>query len=188
MNFTPINPLFNGSLSPKQLNGLYALTDACTQFGVTDQRHIAYVLATAFWETGRTMQPVEEFGKGKGRRYGLKIKQSGQPYENPDFIYYGRGYTQNTWYENYVMLSHQPYAIKKGWDFLNHPELLLEVEPSAWATIHCMWHGSYTGVGLCHYFNDHETDPVNARRIINGTDQAASIAGFYDQFYKSITT
>lgn len=188
MNFTLINPLFHGTLSPHQLNGVYAITDGCAHFGITDQRMIAYILATAFWESGRTMQPVEEYGKGAGHKYGQKIKQSGQTYATPDKVYYGRGHTQNTWYENYLMLENQTYAKQKGWNFLDQPELLLEMEPSVWATIHCMWHGSYTGVALCHYFNDHETDPLNARRIINGTDQAAAIAGFYDAFYKSLTT
>jgi hypothetical protein len=29
-----------------------------------------YILATDFWETGRTTQPVREIGQGKGKSYG----------------------------------------------------------------------------------------------------------------------
>ena len=184
MNTESILPLFRGSLSDKQSQGLQAIIDACAQYQVTDQRMIAYILATAYWETARTMQPIEEFGKGAGRAYGRMIKQSGQPYTTPDHIYYGRGHTQNTWYENYEMLSNQSYAKTQGWDFLNNPELLLTMEPSLWATIHCMWHGSYTGVGLSKYFTADATDWVNARRIINGTDQAENIAEFAQAFYQ----
>ena len=185
--YDTIKPMFGGRLTQPQIDGIEAIINGCNQFGVTDKRMVAYVLATPTWETGKTMQPVSENGKGASHTYGKMIKQNGQPYTTPNFIYYGRGYTQNTWYENYQMLSMQPYAKTKGWDFLNHPELLLTVEPSAWATIHCMWHGSYTGVGLTHYFNDQETDYVNARKIINGLDQAQTIAGYAQTYFKALS-
>lgn len=173
-------------LNQNQQNGVNAIKEACIKYSITDNRMVAYILATAYWETGQTMMPIEEYGKGVGHKYGQKIKQSGQPYVEPDFIYYGRGYTQNTWFENYEMLSNQSYAKQQGWDFLNHPELLLEVEPSLWATIHCMWHGLYTGVGLSKYFNDTTEDPINCRKVINGLDQADRIAGFYQDFKATI--
>lgn len=169
------------NLTTTQETGRDTIHDGCLKYGVTDKRMIAYVLSTAYWETGRTMAPIEEYGKGAGHKYGEKIKQSGQPYETPDHIYFGRGFTQNTWYENYQMLSNQKRAKEQGWDFLNNPELLLEVELSLWATVHCMYHGLYTGVGLTKYFGDN-ADPYNARRIINGLDQADTIVGFYKEF------
>jgi len=169
-------------LTETQKQSVQDIVDACTKYGVTDKRMMAYILATAYWETGRTMLPIEEYGRGAGHKYGHKIKQSGEPYETPDHIYYGRGFCQTSWYENYQMLSDQAYAKQQGWDFLNHPELLLLMEPSVWAMIHCMYHGLYTGVGLPKYFNDTVTDPVNARKIINGLDKADMIAGFYAEF------
>jgi hypothetical protein len=49
---------------------------------------------------------------------------------------------------------------------------------------YAMRNGSYTGVGLRRYFNDTVTDPINARKIINGTDKAGLIANYYDMFMK----
>lgn len=178
-------------ITNKQIEGLNALLDGCVKYGITDLRMIAYILGTAYWETARTMQPIEEYRKGAGRPYGKKLKaekKNGKnvPYSWPDKIYYGRGHTQNTWYENYAMLQKRPFAVKNGWKFLENPELLLQMEPSVWATIHCMWHGLYTGVGLRNYFNDTETDWVNARRIINGTDKAEKIADLSKAFYRAL--
>lgn len=185
---TTVLPLFHGNVDSKQQEGIDAILKGCDLYQVTDQRMKAYILATCYWETDRTMQPIEEYGKGHGHIYGGKIKQSGDSYLLPDEIYYGRGHTQNTWFENYQMLQNQRHAIAKGWRFLERPETLLQMEPSVWATIHCMWFGSYTGVGLSHYFNDNLTDPFNARKIINGLDQAKNIAGFYQIFYTALTT
>lgn len=180
--YDAISSLFPNGISDNQQSGIEALLSGCDLFGVTDQRMRAYILGTCYWETGRTMQPIEEYGKGTGHLYGKMFKQNGQPYTSLNHIYYGRGFTQNTWFDNYEMLTNQNYAKAKGWDFLNNPELLLQVEPSVWATIHCMWNGSYTGVGLKTYFNDARTDYVNARKIINGLDQAEKIAGFAQTF------
>jgi len=168
------------------IDGCFFLIDEANRFGVDDQRMQAYILATAYWETGKTMQPVRENGRGEGMAYGKKLKQDRTPYTLPDKIYYGRGYSQTTWYDNYLMLTHQSYAKQKGWDFLNNPELLLLPEPSAWATIHCMWHGYYTGASLLKYFHDGVCDWFNARRIINGLDQAAVIAGIAQHFYGAL--
>lgn len=142
-----------------------------------DLRWCGYALATTYHECAGKWQPIEEFDKGKGRRYG----EPGGPY---GLIYYGRGLTQNTWLENYEILT-------KAWnkehpdrlvDFVKNPELLLVMEYSFWAMSYGMRTGAYTGVGLKKYFNEGKTDPVNARRIINGTDKAELIAGYYDKF------
>jgi len=172
--------VFHGKLSQPQVEGINSILAA---FDGYDIRQVAYVLATTYHETGHTMQPVEEYGKGKGRPYGSKIKQNGQPYTTPDHIYYGRGHTQNTWYENYQMLTH---ANKNGWDFLNNPDLLLQDEPSVWATKYAMTNGSYTGKKLSDFFNDTRTDPIGARTIINGHDQAALITTYYYGFIKAL--
>jgi hypothetical protein len=52
-----------------------------------------------------------------------------------------------------------------------------------------MERGSFTGKKLADYFNDKNTDPVGARKIINGTDRAGTIAGIatdYDNALKAI--
>lgn len=50
-------------------------------------------MATAAHETDQTMQPIAEYGKGKGKPYG-KPGRYGQ-------AQYGRGYVQLTWDDNY---------------------------------------------------------------------------------------
>ena len=46
--------------------------------------------------------------------------------------------------------------------------------------------GDFTGVSLEDYFNYHKEDPINARRIINGLDQAKLISGYYYRFLYAI--
>lgn len=184
-------PLFSGSMTQKQVWGMEAILLEWDMQGLTDRRWLAYILATAYHETAKTMQPIEEYGKGKGHDYGKKLKQGGGPgkriaYESPDKIYYGRGHTQNTWYENYQRLTQGAKIQGHDWDFLNNPELLLEMEPSIWATFFAMRTGLYTGKNLSHYFNDKVEDWVNARKIINGVDCAVIIAGYAKVFYEGV--
>lgn len=188
--FTEIKPLFGGKLTQSQVDGLNAILEANESYRVGNKQ-FAYILATIYHETGivrnkqliRTFQPVEEMSKGKGRKYGAKVKFSGEPYVLPDKIYYGRGHTQNTWFEVYEKLT--VLAKKQGydWDFLNNPELLLQMQPSIWATFEAMKIGLYTGRKLSDYINTQKCDYINARRIINGTDKAELIAGYANQFY-----
>lgn len=134
-----------------------------------DKRHLAYILATVWHETAKTMRPIEEYGKGKGKKYEGK--------------YYGRGYVQITWEYNYKKATEKN---TKGWDFIAHPELMLQVEPSIWVCFEGMKNGWFTGKKLSDYFNSEKTDPVNARRIINGTDKAILISEYYNKFLNSI--
>lgn len=177
--------------SKGQLEGCYAVIAEWQKQGYTDDRQLSYILATVYHETAKTMQPVEEIGRGKGLPYGSKLKYGGGPnkripYTTPDKIYYGRGLTQATWYEVYQKLSNTSRAKAEGWDFLNKPELLLLMQPSAWAAIYAMTTGLYTGKKLSDYFNDKTEDRVNARKIINGLDCAAMIASYSRNFYKCL--
>jgi hypothetical protein len=145
---------------------------------------LAYCMATVFHETGKKMIPVAENG--------------GKPYGNPpssywnktgpyNQAYYGRGHVQLTWDTNYKKGQDQ---LKKdyGLDVLiyQNAELMLQDEPSALILYDGMSVGWFTGVGLPKYFNSTTEDPVNARRIVNGTDQASTIAGYYWKFKPAI--
>ena len=178
--------LFKTELTPKQIEGMDAILTYWENNGFHDGRHLAYVFATAAWETDKTMQPIEEYGKGKTRPYGRKQKYSGEKYTTPDKIYFGRGHTQNTWFEIYEKLTKLAKKQGKDWDFLNNPELLLQMEQSVWATFTAMGTGLYTGKKLSDYFNDTKEDPINARRIINSLDKAELIAGYYYKFLNAI--
>ena len=99
------NTLFKGTLTNKQKEGINYKLKAFDKHDITDDRWRAYMLATSFHETARTMQPIEERGKGAGKPYGQKRKYSGAIYAEPDKLFFGRGDVQLTWYENYEMMG-----------------------------------------------------------------------------------
>lgn len=178
--------LFNGRLSLNRRDGIETKLSTFDVYGITDERWRAYMLATSYHETGGTMQPVEETGKGKGRPYGEKRKQDGTVYTYPDRLYFGRGDVQLTWYENYERMGKL-----LGYPLLTHPELALEPDISARILVEGMTRGSsnrgdFTGVSLEDYFNDHTDDPVNARRIVNGLDCARRIAEYHRKFLEAL--
>ena len=57
-------------LTQPQVEGMGAILNEWDRGKDEDLRNLAYMLATVYHETARTMQPIEEFGKGKGRDYG----------------------------------------------------------------------------------------------------------------------
>ena len=60
----------------------------------------------------------------------------------------------------------------------------MDAETSALVSYDGMIYGWFTGVGLPKYLSKAKgiEDPVNARRIVNGTDKASTIAGYYWKF------
>jgi len=62
-----------GNVKQGQVNGFEAIFNVADKQN-TDVYHLAYMLATAYHETASTMQPIEEYGKGKTRPYGKKQK------------------------------------------------------------------------------------------------------------------
>ena len=143
---------------------------ACKKEGLL-RNQAAYVLATAYHETAHTMKPVREYG---GETY-LKKKAY--------YPYVGMGYVQLTWLANY-----QKASKKLGVDFVKNPRLLLKAEYAAPILVIGSRDGWFTGKKLSDYIDDNtmllvspprpKIDFINARRIINGTDKAALIAGY----------
>jgi putative chitinase len=185
--------LFGGSLTISQVKQMLSFINEWEARKLTDLRHLAYTLGTTYHETGiledgkiiRTMAPVEEMGKGRGRKYGKRVKYDGTAYTEPH-IFFGRGHTQNTWWDNYNLLTIAAKKQGKPWNFLTNPELLLQTEPSIWATFHAMTTGLYTGKKLSDYFNAKVCDWINARRIINRLDKADLVAAYSLQFYQAL--
>jgi putative chitinase len=174
------------TISEKQKQGMDAILDYWEANGYHDGRHLAYCLATAYHEVDKTMQPIEEYGKGKTRPYGQKIKHSGVKYTNPDKIYYGRGLVQLTWFENYELMTRLLRV-----DLLANPDLACDMKIAIQIMFEGMMTGSssfgdFTGKCLEMYFNDEVTDPIGARKIINGKDKAELIASYYHIFLDAI--
>lgn len=179
--------LFSKGITQSQVNGINVILNEWELKGYTDERWLAYMLATVYHETAKTMQPIEEYGKGKGRPYGSKLKMSRVPYTIPDKLFYGRGFVQLTWYENYELMSR---LLKV--DILNNPELALNAKIATDIMFEGMTKGSssfgdFTGRCLEQYFNNTTEDPINARKIINGLDQSKMIADYYYKFKQSLT-
>jgi len=145
------------------------------------------MFATVYHETATTMLPIAEYGKGKGKAYGRRLKHSMVKYPTTFGIMYGRGYVQLTWYENYELMGRL-----LGIDLLNNPDLALVPQYAAKIMVEGMTKGSsslgdFTGKCLEQYFNNNVEKPLEARRIINGTDRAEDIAELYYTFKKFLS-
>ena len=200
--------LFAGRLTEKQVQGMDAMLDAIPSGMNLD--HVAYCFATALHETGAKMQPVVENLRYKSaarirevwpsrfpsnasavpyvgepellanKVYGARMGNLGG---NDGWIYRGRGFVQITGRDNYKRAGQI-----LGVDLLTFPELAEEPETAA-AILYCgMREGWFTGKKLADYFRPGLIDPYNARRIINGLDRAAEIAGYYRAFAGALAT
>lgn len=137
----------------------------------------AYALATTYWETGKSMRPVEEGYYLGSRAAAFQRKLRYYPF-------YGRGLIQTTWKENYEKLA---LLLGKPKDFFTRDadsrHRLLEWEWAIPALFKATEAGIYTGKSFADYIDDvDESDEEDfkeykqARRVVNGTDRSAEIA------------
>ncbi len=156
-----------GRLTQGQVDGHTAILDGMAlDRPLVDIRHAAYMLATTHHETDRTMQPIREYGRGRGKRYGAKGPHGGQ-------VAYGRGYVQLTWPDNYARADRE---LQLGGALIADYDLAMDLGVAYRILSRGMLEGWFTGRRLSHYIHGAKCDYVNARRIINGTDRAAQIA------------
>ena len=151
-------------------------TDARFADTDTDRRKLAYCLATFKWETAHTMQPIDERGGDAyfNRRYGPQTsvgKMLGNTKAGDGALYHGRGYVQITGRNNYAKAKKLT-----GVDLISEPNRAKEPELAYQIAIQGMMDGWFTGKKLSNYFIGDNADYLNARRIINGQDQAEKIA------------
>ncbi|MGX5665607.1 hypothetical protein ACWKW9_06485 [Rhizobium daejeonense] len=187
--------LFNGRIQPPQMQGMEAIIDhwEATSPG-NDDRWLAYMLATAFHETARTMQPVREtlaatdakaiaildraFARGQ-------LPWVSNPYWRPDAqgkSWLGRGLVQLTHKTNYAKMS--PLV---GADLVADPAKAMQMDVAVRIMFIGMEKGSFTGARLDQFFNPGREDWVNARKIINRLDRALQIADYGRAFYGAIS-
>lgn len=126
-----------------------------------DIRHLAYILATADYETGRTFLPIEDETRGKGTLYATMTKTNGKPYLKPMQLYYRRGIVPLVGYENYRKISR-----KSGINILENPSLIMTQEIAVMVLVDSMMHGWYTGRKLSDYFHTKKADWEGARAIV----------------------
>jgi len=175
--------LFAGHLNQGQVDGMNTLLDRAEQTGV-DDRHLAYILATTFHETAQTMAPIAEYGKGKGYPYG----QPAGPYNQ---TYYGRGFVQLTWYDNYKKMQQILGSRWGGRDIVKVADTALDLDIATDVIFYGMYEGSFTGVGMPKYITVTDpttdtTDFFNCRKVVNGLDCASQIQGYAQKFANAI--
>lgn len=184
-----------GRLSQSQVDRLNFLVSMIDRDKSISYAQGAYIIATAWHEVGTNLLPIEEWGKGRKLDYGRwQTNSKGQDYcykngnrntvylrSEYDHLYYGRGYVQLTWFENYERASQ-----KLGVDFLNNPELVLREEYAIKIMILGMKEGWFTGHTLSRHISQSKKDFVNARRIINGTNKANLIARYAEIFLSAL--
>lgn len=139
------------------------------------RNQLAYVLATAYWETAHTVKPVKE---------AYWLSESWRKNNLRYYPWYGRGYVQLTWEANYKRAGRE-----LDLDLTTDPEVVMEPEISAKILVVGSKEGWFTGKKLSDYITLQRSDFLGARRIINGTDkrdQIARIAHDYDEALKAI--
>ncbi len=133
---------------------------------------LAYGFATA-WHEAR-LKPTEEIGKGRGKPYGVAGKY-GQ-------AQYGRGLVQLTWDKNYEWAdgASAEAGLTQPGEILNNFDLVMRPDIATFILVAGMEGGHFTGKGLGDYVGPRGTVEqfTQARRIINGTDRAATIASY----------
>jgi putative chitinase len=172
--FDAVRPMFGGSLSQSQVDGMQAIVNAFAERGDGNERHLAYLLGTTKHETADTMQPIYERGSKKYfDKYepGTKIgKGLGNTSKGDGYLFRGRGFVQLTGRANY-----------RKFNIESEPDKALDPEVAANILVMGCLKGMFTGKKLADY-----TTFINMRRVVNGTDKAALIAGYAETFLRAL--
>jgi len=165
--------LFDGELAQVQVDGQNIILAVWEYQGGGDLRHLAYMLATVHHECATRFWPITE--------YGSDSYLQGKDY----YPYHGRGFVQLTWKDNYVRASKELNLTDER-DLALYPEMALDSLIATRVLFRGMAVGWFTAKSLDEYFNETVDDPYNARRIINGTDRADTVAAYHGKFLAAL--
>ena len=164
-----------GPLKQNQVTGIELLLQATDGLPI---RHRAYILATAWHETGPAssnlhMTPRREiWGPTAAQTRYEGRADLGNTQAGDGKRYMGRGYVQITGRANYHRASNIV-----GKDLVANPDLALDAEIAARIIVHGMTVGWFTGRKMGDF-----DSYVNMRRVVNGTDKADLIASYAEDF------
>jgi len=183
---------FHKKLTQTQVEGYEAIFDYWDLYKLRNIKSLAYVLATAYHETGGRMEPVREgfckTDEGSIRAVARLYKRGkiSTNYALPGQdgnSYFGRGLVQITWEDNYRRLGR---AIGLGDNLCANPSLALDLNIAVRILFTGMIDGLFTDHKLVDYITDHKCDYYNARRIVNGLDKAELICSYASKFEKCL--
>ncbi len=182
--------LFDGRFKQSQVNGLTGLLDYWeAKHSDKDDRWLAYALATAHHEVDRKMQPIKEYG---GARYFFRMydKDGERPHvarrlgniaSGDGALFHGRGFVQLTGRANYA-----DWQNRLGVDLTSSQsaaDRVLDLDVATQILFEGMILGTFTGKKFSDYLLGVREDWEGARRIINGRDKKALIAGYARSYY-----
>lgn len=174
---------------PERRTGVEAILDVWERdYADTDPAWLAYVMATAWHETGTCMAPLREGFAVSDEQAFDRVQKHIRDHGLNDYVsrkanghsYYGRGFVQLTWDDNYKKMG---AALGVGDQFYDNPDLVMD--PAVSAKI--IWVGMEKGLfrrghHLARYFGADHYDWHSARLMVNGRrsdgsiDRAAEIA------------
>jgi putative chitinase len=163
--------VFEGTLDQSQVDNLNAILDASPP--TWDPRWLACALGNAAWETRLTMAAVRE---------AYWLSEDWRKAHLRYWPFYGRGLSQCTWRANYAAFS----AVL-GVDLVGDPDKALDPTISAKILFYGMEHGTFTGRKLADYFTPTVTNFLGSRAIINGSDRAAEVAAYGEEFLAALS-
>lgn len=203
--FDNVKPLFGGRYKKSQVDGIeYILnTWEARYIERTPPTQFSDVFATAWLETGATMQPIREYGDISyfTRLYDIRgsnptrARKMGNIHPGDGAKYCGRGFIQLTWWRNYNLATIRLQAmgvLKPSESLVLFPELAMRPDIAAVIMFEGMEGGWFTGLSLDDIIDnivdgDEHADFLKARRVINGTDRAEKIATAADTVLHATT-
>lgn len=205
------NAPFGGRLTALQVKAVGLILDLCETLKIP-LPFIAYIIATAFHETGGTFNPGKE-----NLNYSvaaLRSKFSRERISLSDAARYGRDGKQKA---NQSAIANLIYGgawglrqlgnrlVGDGWRFIgrglvqltgrrnyelfglgDNPDGAMVLEKAVEILVRGMHDGLFTGKKLSDYYRDGEFQSDAARAIVNGTDKASLISMHYESILAAL--
>lgn len=203
--------MFGVTIRQSQVEGIEAILDECRRLAV-DLPKTAYILATAFGETGGRMQPVQENLNYSAARIPQVFSAARRQGKSPAALARNPELLANTVYGGNWGAAHLGnIAPDDGWRYrgrgigqitgrrnyakwaaridprlIDNPDLMMTLDMSVRALVQPMIEGWATGRKLSDYIEGNRIDFIGARRVWNGTFEAETYARRADMFRRAL--